>query len=192
MSLDRYLAGLRRRHGTVPGFDPSGARTEARLLILLETPGRGMDSSVTVTLDAPTGTARNLSRWLAGAGIDRTDVLLWNVVPWLIHAPGARTRAPGGAEIEAGIAELPGLLARLPALLAVVLAGRAAARASDAVRAGVAAPVLEMAHPSPVHVNTDPAIAVRCRETLGAAATLLRAGRGTAGNGTGAGPRGGH
>ena len=173
-SLDAWLADLRRRRGPVPGLDPHGPGANARLLILLETPGRTMDGASVVTLDAPTGTARNLSRWLDEAGIERADALVWNAVPWVIHAPGARTRAPRRTEIEAGVAELPGLLAHLPALRAVVLSGRAAARAADAVRASTDAPVLEMAHPSPVYVNTDPAIAERCRATLRAAARALR------------------
>ena len=177
--LDAYLADLRRRRGAVPGIDPSGPGTAARLLILLETPGRNRDPSLPVTLDAPTGTARNLTRWLAEAGIDRRDVLLWNAVPWIIHAPGAKTRAPRRAEVEAGVAELPGLLALLPALRAVVLSGRAAARAGDVVRTRAGLPAFEIAHPSPVYVCTDPAIAVRCVATLREAARALDDGPGS-------------
>ena len=171
--LDAYLADLRRRRGAVPGFDPDGPGAGARLLILLETPGRNRTPSSPVTLDAPTGTARNLTRWLAEAGVDRGDVLLWNAVPWVIHPPGARTRAPRKGEIDAGVAELPGLLALLPALRVVVLAGRVAARAADAVRERTGVPTFEIAHPSPVHVCTDPAIAVRCTATLRDAARAL-------------------
>ena len=159
----------------MPGFDPAGPGARARLLIVLETPGRTMDGDAVVTLDAPTGTARNLSRWLGGAGIDRGDVLLWNAVPWVIHAPGARTRAPRRAEVRAGVAELPALLALLPALRAVILSGRAAGAARETVeRARPDVPAFGMAHPSPVYVNTDPAIAERCRATLAEAARALR------------------
>ena len=171
--FDAWLADLRRRRGEVPGIDPCGPGTAARLLIVLETPGRNRAPGFPVTLDAPTGTARNLRAWLADAGIDRCDALLWNAVPWVIHAPGARTRAPRASEIDAGASELPGLLALLPALRAVVLSGRAAARAGRVVRGCVDVPVVEIAHPSPVYVCTDPAIAVRAVATLREAARAL-------------------
>jgi hypothetical protein len=65
----------------VPGFDPADGGADARLLLLLETPGPGGDGPRLVSRDNPTGTARNLTRFLADAGIARVDTLLWNAVP---------------------------------------------------------------------------------------------------------------
>ncbi|WP_179187110.1 uracil-DNA glycosylase family protein [Sphingomonas sp. TZW2008] len=120
----------------MPGFDPADGGATARLLLLLETPGpdpcpgRAPSDGAPriVSRDNATGTARNLVRFLGAAGIARGDTLLWNAVPWIVHAPGARNRALRRGEIVAGRASLPPLLALLRRLRVVVLAGRVAAR----------------------------------------------------------------
>lgn len=173
-ALGGYVAGLRARHGAVPDVDPADGGTGARLLLLLETPGPGAAPLRFVSRDNPTGTAANIRRFTAEAGIARADTLIWNAVPWVIHAPGARNRAPRRGEVAAGLAELPGLLALLPDLAVAVLAGRVAAAAGPALaRARPALPVVEMPHPSPTIVCTAPAIAARIRAALRTAADLL-------------------
>ena len=130
-----------------------------------------------VSRDNPTGTARNLTRFLAAAQVERRHTILWNVVPWLIHAEGARNRAPRPAEIAAGLALLPGFLAMLPHLRVAVLSGRVAQRAEPLLRElRPAVAVLTMAHPSPIYVNTSPAVATRIAATLAHAASLCRDG----------------
>ncbi len=108
------------------------------------------------------------------AGLARRDTIIWNAVPQVIHAPGARNRAPRRAEVATGLAELPGFVALLPRLRAVVLAGRVA----GAARAVLAAArpdltVLEMPHPSPTFVCTSPAVPARIRAALAEAAAVL-------------------
>ena len=68
--LAAYLDRVRAAHGEVPGFDPAGPGAGARLLILLETPGPRIGLTGVVSLANPAGTARNLRRFLAEAGID--------------------------------------------------------------------------------------------------------------------------
>lgn len=173
-ALAPYLAGLRARRGAVPDVDPLDGGAGARLLLLLETPGPGAGPSRFVSRDNPTGTAANLRRFTAEAGLARADMLIWNAVPWVIHAPGARNRAPRRGEVAAGLAELPGLLDLLPRLGVVVLAGRVAAGAAPLLaRARPGVPVLEMPHPSPTIVCTGPAVAARIRAALRDAAGLL-------------------
>ena len=107
----------------------------------------------------------------------RIDLLIWNVTPWIVHAPGARNRAVTAAERRDGTALLPGLLALLPRLKVVVLAGRHAAAAAPVVRAArpdVA--VLAMPHPSPVICCTDPVYPARIAAALARAAALLATG----------------
>jgi uracil-DNA glycosylase len=158
----------------VPAFDPNDGGADARLLLLLETPGPGPTPLAVVSRDNPAGTARNLSRFLAAADIARADTLLWNLVPWLLHAPGARNRAPTRSEIADGLATLPALVAALPRLRVVVLAGRVAARGEPVLRQmRPALPVLTMPHPSPTYVCTDPAIPLRIAATLAAARAVL-------------------
>lgn len=177
-----FAARLRDMTGqAVPDVDPADGGIAARLLLLLETPGPSMPVTGFVSCDNPTPTGANLRRFLGAAGIARADLLIWNAVPFLIHAPGARNRAPRAAEHAAGLALLPPLLDLLPRLAVAVLAGRFAGRAAPmlrAVRPGL--PVLAMPHPSPVHTCTDPALPRRIATVLAEAAMLLQAGRGAA------------
>lgn len=175
-ALNHFVVGLRERRGAVPWFDPFDGGTAARVLLLLETPGPGAAPLRFVSRDNATGTARNLWRFFDAAGLDRCDSVIWNAVPWVIHAAGARNRAPRTGEVAAGLAELPALLPLLPGLSTVVLAGRAAAQAVPTLAA--CAPhlrVLAMPHPSPTFVCTDPGIAPRIVAVLSEARAGLSA-----------------
>ena len=168
---ERIAAGGR----VVPRFDPLDGGVEARVLILLETPGAGMTADDAVSRDSCTGTARNLLRFSAAAGLAREATLLWNAVPWVVHAPGARNRPLRRGELREGLGMLPGLLALLPRLAAVVLSGRAAGEAEPVVRAerpGLR--VIRMPHPSPTIVCTSPAIGERITAALREAAAEVR------------------
>lgn len=172
-SLAAFVERVRAAHGDVPDFDPAGGGAAARLLVLLETPGPRIGETGVVSIDNPSGTARNLRRFLAEAGIAQRDLVLWNAVPWVIHA-GGPNRAPRPAEMRAGLALLPPLLERLTGLRAVVLAGRIAAMAEPVLRAErPELPVLRMPHPSPTYVCTSPDIPRRIAATLRDAAGLL-------------------
>ncbi|SOB79524.1 Uracil-DNA glycosylase [Sphingomonas guangdongensis] len=158
----------------VPHFDPLDGGDRARLLLLLETPGPGGAGPRYVSRDNPTGTARNLIRFLDNAGIARADTVIWNAVPWIVHADGARNRALRVGEIREGLTWLPPLLALLPRLGVVVLSGSVAARADAVVaqaRPGVH--ILAMPHPSPTFVCTSPDVPRRIAATLTQAARLL-------------------
>ncbi|MFC3124397.1 uracil-DNA glycosylase family protein [Pseudoroseomonas globiformis] len=158
----------------VPGPDPLDGGVGARLLLLLETPGPGMRAVDIVSRDRPGGTAANLRRFLGAAGIARQDTLIWNVVPWVIHAEGALNRPPRQAELRSGLQYLPPLLDLLPALRVVVLAGRFAAAADAPLRAvRPTLSVLAMPHPSPTFVCTSPAVPARIMAALNAAAEML-------------------
>lgn len=158
----------------VPEPDPLDGGVGARALVLLETPGPSIGKTRFVSRDNDTGTAANLGRFLDGAGIARTDILVWNAVPWVIHAPGARNRTPRTGEIREGARYLEPLLALLPALRVVVLSGRIAgllAPQVEALRPGL--PVVRVPHPSPTYVCTSPTVPERIRAGLGVAAAHL-------------------
>ncbi len=174
--LSRFVAALRERHGAVPDVDPFDGGIGARLLLLLETPGPGAEPLRFVSRDNATGTAANLRRFFAAAGIARADTVIWNAVPQVIHAVGARNRAPRRAEVAAGLGELPPFLALLPRLAVAVLAGRVEAEAGPTIEAMLPGlPVLEMPHPSPTIVCTSPAIPARITYALAQAAAMLAA-----------------
>ncbi|SEK98273.1 Uracil DNA glycosylase superfamily protein [Sphingomonas palmae] len=162
----------------IPLLDPADGGAGARLLILLETPGPGDDGDRMVSRDNPTGTARNLTRFLHEAAIARRDTILWNTVPWIVHEPGARNRPLRRGEIREGLTALPDFLALLPHLRVAVLAGRVAREAAPVLADCCPhAAVLTMPHPSPTIVCTSPEIARMIRNTLAQAAALLGAAR---------------
>lgn len=173
--LRPFLEAIRAAHGEVPDPDPLDGGADARMLLLLETPGPRIRATGFVSRDNPAETSANLFRALAAAGIARRDALIWNAVPWVIHAPGALNRAPRRGELTAGLGWLPPLVALLPRLAVVVLAGRMAAAAEPVLaelRPGL--PVLRMPHPSPTFLCTSPSHPARVAAALGEAATLLR------------------
>ncbi len=169
-----FLTALRAEHQEVPDPDPLDGGAGARLLLLLETPGPRIRASGIVSRDNPSGTGRNLRAMLEIAGIARSDILIWNVVPWIIHAEAAANRAPSRAELLRGIATVPALLEHLPDLHAVVLAGRSAGAAEPTIagaRPGL--PIFRVPHPSPTIQCTSPDIPRRCAGCLAAAAAAI-------------------
>ncbi|MCJ2059282.1 uracil-DNA glycosylase [Methylobacterium sp. J-048] len=165
------------RGAPVPVPDPLDGGVAARMLLLLETPGPAVLRTGFVTRDSANGTAANLFRFLQESGIPRGDTLIWNVVPWLIHAEGALNRAPRRAEIIAAAPYLAPLLDLLPRLTVAVLAGRyanGAAPAIAALRPGL--PLIAIPHPSPTYVCTAPEVPARIRRGLSEAAAILRRG----------------
>ena len=162
------------RDAPVPIPDPLDGGVGARMLLLLETPGPAVLRTGFVTRDSANGTAANLFRFLAEAGIARADTLIWNAVPWLIHQAGARNRAPRRAEVAAAGPYLAPLLDLLPRLAVAVLAGRFAGEAAPAIT-GLRPdlPVIRIPHPSPTYVCTAPEVPARIRRGLSEAAKLL-------------------
>ncbi|MGX7707335.1 uracil-DNA glycosylase [Methylobacterium sp. Gmos1] len=183
VEVSPHLAPLRRLAGRirterdrpVPEADPLDGGVEARLLLLLETPGPATGRTAFVSRDNPTGTAANLFRFLSQAGIARADTLIWNAVPWVIHEPGARNRAPRTGEIRAARAYLPPLLALMPRLAVVVLSGRVSQTlAPDLAGIRPDLPTVAIPHPSPTYVCTSPLVAQRIAAGLAEAARHLR------------------
>jgi len=172
--LEIWREGLVGAGHPVPHFDPFDGGINARLLLLLETPGPGPDRTRFVSRDNPSGTARNLRRYLEAAGIGRNDIVQWNCVPWIVHAPGARNRALRRAEIAEGLATLPGLLAKLPCVRVCILAGRVAAGAEALIKeARPDVSIITMPHPSPANVCNSPDVGQRIASALVAARTVL-------------------
>jgi hypothetical protein len=152
----------------VPGFDPLGPGTDARVLVLLQSPApvtvsHGVDAVASEDNDAPSSRAFRAARLESGLG--RGDYLRWNVVPWALEnpvtqgpgagRPASRRTGPTPDELDAAAPALHALLTALPHLRAVVALG-------DATLAGVMryltlhdspviVPVLAAPHPSPAN-----------------------------------------
>ncbi|MCI9878811.1 MULTISPECIES: uracil-DNA glycosylase [Methylobacterium] len=174
-ALARQIAQA--RGAEVPDPDPLDGGIEARLLLLLETPGPSIRGTGFVSRDNPTGTAANLFRFLAEAGIARRDSLIWNTIPWVIHAPGASNRAPRRSEVTQALPCLAPLLACLPRLGVVVLSGRVAGLARNALETlRPDLTVIAVPHPSPTYVCTAPSVAERIRAGLAEAQACIAGG----------------
>jgi uracil-DNA glycosylase len=165
--LTTLVERMRREAGRpdVPWFDPDSAGVHARVLLLLEAPGRraaGTASSTGsgfVSPDNDDVTAHNLALALHEAGLDRSDVLVWNIVPWFIGTDAA-VRAARSADVFEARPWLDEVLALLPQLRVVVTLGRNAERgwqhyvASRGSRHDLVS--LAGPHPSPKVLNTRP------------------------------------
>lgn len=175
-TLARRIAA--ERGAPVPDPDPMDGGVGARLLLLLETPGPMVLRTGFVTRDSANGTAANLFRFLREAGIARADTLIWNAVPWVIHAPGALNRAPRRSEAREAAPYIAPLLALLADLAVVVLAGRFAGSCAPELAAlRPSLPLVVIPHPSPTYVCTSPMVPARIRQGLSDAAGILREGQ---------------
>jgi uracil-DNA glycosylase len=178
--LVAYGASLAGRLGkAVPDADPLDGGIDARLLILLETPGPKVLGTGFVSRDNPDGTAANLFGFLAQAGIARSDTVIWNIVPWLIQTAGERNRNPTRAEVAEGLCHLPDFLDLLPRLELAVVAGRKAEVAVGLLETRRVA-CLTMPHPSPTYVCTSPDVALRISACLAKASERLAVTRNSA------------
>jgi uracil-DNA glycosylase len=159
----------------VPYFDPTEAGVDARILLLLEAPGRRSAleaGSGFVSPDNNDQTAQNLWRTLRDAGIDRgKDVATWNVVPWYI-GDGTKIRPTRSSDLDEAREATRELLSILPNVRVVVLLGKPAAKAWRAL--GFDLEAIEAPHPSPLNLNTHPERREEIRQAF--AAARVRAG----------------
>ncbi|MEX4005173.1 uracil-DNA glycosylase family protein [Paraburkholderia sp. EG285A] len=89
-------------------------------------------------------TARAATRFLAVAGIDRSRVAAWNVIPgW------NGTRKVTAAERREGAEELKQAIALFPHLHTVVLVGKQAQKSEKYIRS-LGLRIVKSAHPSPI------------------------------------------
>jgi uracil-DNA glycosylase len=120
---------LRARGLVVPNVDPTDGGIDARILVLLETPGPRAVESGFVSRDNPDPSAKNIGKVLDAAGFARSDILLWNVVPYCVS-----TKTPTAAHIREAIPASQAFIDRLQKLVAVVFCGRSAQRAQKSLR----------------------------------------------------------
>jgi hypothetical protein len=161
--LNEWVRDLRRRLGPeaiVPWFDPADGGVDATILWLLEAPGpkatRERGGSGLISCNNNDTSAETAWRTRSEAGVDRTQVIHWNVVPYYLGS-ATRIRAWTPGDVADAGPMLSELIALLPRLRVVILGGAAAQRGwrdhaplrSDLV-------VIDAPHPSPTNVNTRP------------------------------------
>ena len=143
--LTAFVEEVRATSGreAVPYIDPAGGGVRAGRLLVLQSPVPRAVETGFVSLDNPTGTAANLRRLLAEAGIPRADTVLWNIVPWVLARP------PRLADIRDGALWLDRLMRLLPRLQAVVFLGLDAQRGGRFVSLPPGVRPVATYHPSP-------------------------------------------
>ena len=131
---------------SIPWFDPTGAGTAARILLLLEARARGWRRAlVFISPDNDDGNAQNMWEPLREVGMDRgREIVTWNAIPWYLGT-GRAIRAARSSDIEEAHQARVELVALLPQLRVVVLLGKAAQRAWSLV--GVELRVPPAPHP---------------------------------------------
>jgi hypothetical protein len=150
--LATYVDGLRTQgRGEVPYPDPLDGGVDARALFLLEKPGPmtddtrdGKAGSGFISRDNDDPTAEATFRFQEKAGLNRKDVLLWNLIPWWNG-----TRKITLSERADGMIALAALTKLLPKLRVIVLVGGQAAKAEKLLR-GKGYETLTSPHPSPI------------------------------------------
>jgi len=148
--LNQYVESLRSSHSDcfVPDFDPLDGGIHAKVLFLLEKPGRKTDrrygGSGFISRDNDDLTATATRLFLEEAGIDRKDTVLWNLIPtW------NRTRDITLQEKQLGFKHLQDLLKILKQVKVIVLVGNQAQRAIKIIDSSKYQ-IIESFHPSPL------------------------------------------
>ncbi len=132
----------------VPHFDPFDGGTAARILFLFQKPGPKTDAnslrgSGFVSRDNDGRTAEWTFRLMRHAGIPRSLIVIWNVVPWW-----DRRRAASPEQLRDGVAHVRELVTLLAFLDTVVLVGDNTADAL-ALLGDLPYRVSQSYHPSP-------------------------------------------
>jgi len=162
---------LRARGLVVPNVDPNDGGVDARILVLLETPGPRAVGSGFVSRDNPDPSARNMGKILDEAGFARSDVLLWNVVPYCISTE-TQSRHATTAHIREAIPACQAFIDCLPKLVAVVFGGRSAQRAQKSLRLQSGVVVFCTFHPGAQSYN-NPLCRAHIHETFHAVRRLF-------------------
>lgn len=161
------------KNSFVPNFDPKDGGIEARVLLLLETPGRVPRATQFTSLDNPSMTSMNLLPMVMGAGLKRSEVLMWNLVPWDIGTE-TKIKSTTSNHHSVGTAALLRLLKLLPQLRVIVFFGtkaQVALKDVQVVRSDLL--LLRSPHPSPSNLNTRPESRQEILVALTSAASAL-------------------
>lgn len=114
-------------HGHVPYADPDLGGVKARMLVLLDNPSTKAEAgtgSGLLSLDNNDRTARNCREAYARHGVDHSDVVHWNVVPFPVA--GEKNGGSTPAERQRAAAWTREVVELLPNLEIVLLLGAAA------------------------------------------------------------------
>lgn len=164
----------------VPWFDPDGGGGDARVLVLMESPGPRTVAAGDLGFssednDDPTALALREAR--SASGLARSDYVRWNVVPWPSYDDAGSRRAPTVADLEEAGPALVAVLDLLPRLEVVVAVGSPALSGvmrlltTRSTSLAEVPRVLGVPHPSPRNARQREEARGRLRHALALAAT---------------------
>jgi len=160
-NLKNFVGKIRSEQGLsdeVPNFDPANGNENAKYLFILEAPGAKAIKTGMISFDNPDQTAANFREQLRQAGIDRSEIAIWNVVPWYLGNSGkTKIRPAQSRDIGKCLEYLASLVAILKNLECIVLVGSAARKAHVYLSHETAVRILSCHHPSPRVINNSPA-----------------------------------
>lgn len=146
VKLTNFSRSLRRRDlGHIPDFDPWDGGVNAKALFLYEKPGPKAFASGFISRNNDDPTAEISFKFLQLAGLERRDVVAWNVIPgW------NGTMKVTSTELLKGLQCLEELTELLVRLKVIILVGQNAARAKKLLEATLPkVAILQSYHPSP-------------------------------------------
>lgn len=159
-TLDDLIERIRRDRKLdkeIPGFDPKNGNEVAKYLLLLEAPGPKAIESRVVSFDNKDQTAANLKEQLTKAGIDRSDIVVWNIVPWYLGEDDMKKiRSAKSGDITQCLNYLGDLVRILKNIQCIVLMGSAARKAHVYLSYTTDVRILSCHHPSPRVKNFSP------------------------------------
>lgn len=133
LPLMDFVRRLRAQGLSMPSVDPKDGGIFAKALFLQETPGPKAVGTQFVSQDNPDPTAENMKRTLREAGFLRSDVVLWNVVPYYVSTIDQNRNATV-AQIKNAIDYTQAFVDELKSLRIVVYCGLNAQRAQKHLR----------------------------------------------------------
>ncbi|MFP4533707.1 MAG: uracil-DNA glycosylase [Desulfobacterales bacterium] len=154
-NLERLVETIKKEKGAafqIPNFDPLNGNENARILFLLEAPGKTAIKEGYVSLDVQDQTAKNFRQQLAEAEIDRSEIVIWNIVPWYIGREG-KVIPPISTDVKEGLVYVDKLITILKNLEYIVLVGSSARKAHVHLSYTVTTKILGCHHTSPKVVN---------------------------------------
>jgi uracil-DNA glycosylase len=156
----------------VPNFDPNNGNEKAMFLFILEAPGPKAVKSGIISTDNPDPSARNFKAQLSEAGIEQSQIAIWNIVPWYIgNKERTKIRASKREDIEKGREYAKLISLNMPNLKAIVLVGGAARRSHVFFSQFSQVPVFACHHTSALSMNSRP---LRYQENILVFRNILR------------------
>jgi uracil-DNA glycosylase len=156
----------------VPNFDPNNGNEKAMFLFILEAPGPKAVKSGIISTDNPDPSARNFKAQLSEAGIEQSQIAIWNIVPWYIgNKERTKIRASKAADIILGQKYARQVAENMPNLRAIVLVGGAARQSHVFFSRFSKVPILSCHHTSALSMNSNPE---RYRENVEVFQNLVR------------------